>query len=573
MNQLSLLNYNHNTKDISLINEFKEYPFELDDFQKHSIEKIRMNENILVTAATGSGKTLCCDYAIKKSVRNNKKCIYTSPIKALSNQKFYEFKKKFKGFCSIGIFTGDIKYNPDADVLIMTTEILRNLLYKKDYEKYNIEYNLDLSIDLDQVDCIIFDELHYINDVDRGKVWEETLVLLPRKHNLVLLSATINNASDFAMWLQSIKQKYCHLIPKKERVIPLNHFIYYHCKYPRKLDKEESKLIMKKSNKLLPLLDHKKVFDDNNYHTIQKIVRLNKKCGNTFYSRTSIIHNCIGLLQHKKLLPALFFVFSRKSCEELAYSIDKYLNSIEEQSKVLKIVKNYIHKLNNKDIYLKTNEYLNLLKLLQKGVAYHHSGMRIVYKEIIELLCNEGLIKVLFATETFAVGINAPIKTVIFTDIKKYSNDGIRHINTSEYLQMAGRAGRRGKDKVGTVILLGNLIELPIIQQMKNIMNGFTENIMSKFILNYQFILKVILSDSVSFENFLNNTLSTRQNQSSKRHLEYLLKNQENIINNLKQTKYPTTDHDKYYELLSKDDLTKGEKKFLKKLIQMILKH
>ena len=172
MNSLSLLDYEHKTEDKELLAEFAKYPYELDAFQKHGIEKLMKNENILITAATGSGKTLLAVQAIRKSVAAGKKCIFTSPIKALSNAKFYEFKKKFKGVATIGIMTGDVKFNPDADVLIMTTEILRNLLYKKSYDDQKIKYKLDLDIDLEKdVDTIVFDEVHYINDKDRGKVW------------------------------------------------------------------------------------------------------------------------------------------------------------------------------------------------------------------------------------------------------------------------------------------------------------------------------------------------------------------------------------------------------------------
>jgi superfamily II RNA helicase len=573
MNTLSILDTKYYTTDRNLLKEFKKIApkFELDDFQKHSVEKIRNNENILVTVNTGGGKSKCMEYAIYKSLQSNKKCIITTPIKALSNQKFYEFKKKFKGVATIGIMTGDIKFNPSADVLIMTQEILRNLLYKKQYDYNKIQYKLDLDINLEtDVDCVVMDEVHFINLEDRGKVWEESLVLLPPHINLVLLSATINNADQFALWLQNIKQKPCHLIPKKERVIPLTHYMYYTTRHPKKADIETSNFIHKYSNELVELVSSKKVFNENNYHIIRKIKNIDDKIKNSFTNKKVIINNLIKFLKQKKLLPALFFVFSRKKCEEYAHSVEVCLNNKKEQSKVEKIIQNSIHQLHNKEMYLNSNEYLELKTLLMKGIAYHHSGLRTVFKEIIELLCNEGLVKVLFATETFAVGINAPIKTVVFSSLQKYSNDGLRYINTSEYLQMAGRAGRRGLDKVGTVILLANSMELPVAQEIKGIMCGSTANIQSKFSLGYQFILKILLNDHISFDKFLKNTLLNNESETQKEYLISSIKQQEHRILQLTQTRISSKDYDRYYIALEKKNnkqkLTNGEKNLIKKL-------
>ena len=337
MNTLSLLDQEFKTNDEVLLNEFKMYPFILDDFQKHSIEKTMNGDNVLVTASTGCGKTICAEYAMINAWKKGKKTIYTSPIKSLSNQKFYEFKKKFKDI-SFGILTGDIKFSPDADVLIMTTEILRNLLYKKQYDDSKIDYKLDLNIYLTKdVGCVVFDEAHYLNDADRGKVWEECFVLLPKSINLVLLSATMNNASEIALWLQKVKEKPCHLIPKKERIIPLNHYIYYTSRYPKRVkDQEFCKLHSKNTNKLIHILDNVGNFNEFNYQIIKQLKKQDYQYHNSYNNNVIVIQRLVSLLKKKKLLPCLFFVFSRKKCLKLAKCIEQSLITPQQINEIQK---------------------------------------------------------------------------------------------------------------------------------------------------------------------------------------------------------------------------------------------
>lgn len=565
MNKLSLLDRKFKNYNDFISNEFKMYPFELDDFQKHSIEKILMNENILVTCATGSGKTLCAEYSIINSWRKKKKTIYTSPIKSLSNQKFFEFSKKFKDI-KFGILTGDIKFNAgEADCIIMTTEILRNLLYKKQYDSDNINYKLDIDLDLNDVDSIIFDEVHYINDNDRGKVWEECLVLLPKQINLVLLSATINNSDEFALWLQKIKNKPCHLIPKKERIIPLNHYFFYAGKYPKKgKNKEElSNLINKKANKLVHIMDNDRKFNDINYHQINQLKKLDYDSYNSYNNQVIVIQRVVNLLQKKNMLPALFFVLSRKKCLTLANCIEQSLINNQEMISIKNIINYHMHRLDNPKLYLESEEFQEIEKLLYKGVAIHHSGLRPVIKEIIEILYGNGLIKVLFATETFAIGVNMPTKCVVFCNIKKFTNTDHRFFKTSEYLQMAGRAGRRGLDKIGTVILLANLIDTSDFTSIKRMMTGATENIVSKFDISYNFILKILLNEEYDSLDFFKNTLIFKQNNSN----SDKLKNRYNELDEL--FKGLNIDFDKfnrYYTLKNESEkLSKNQKKFIKK--------
>ena len=447
-----------------------DFGFELDSFQKHAITAIKNNENVLVTAHTGSGKTVPAIFGIAHSLQANKKIIYTSPIKSLSNQKLFELKQKFP---DIGILTGDIKFNPDAQCVIMTTEILRNILYQKESKHVNIE----------DVDKVIFDEVHYINDPDRGKVWEECMILIPPRITLIMLSATIDKADEFASWIGDIKQKTTHLIPTTHRVVPLEHYFY-----------------LPDSNKQLKkIVSHDGIFQ--NYNEIKEEYH--------FVKSSKMINDFIEYLKSHNLVPALFFIFSRKECERTALSIHKFLVTSEEINEIDKIF-NYELR-HHKKTYEKSPQYHEIHKLVLKGIAYHHSGLIPILKEVIEILFGKGLIKVLFATETFAVGVNMPTKTVIFPKLSKYSNKGFRNLRTDEYLQMAGRAGRRGLDKFGTVIILPN-DELLGQNELKKMMTGKSPCISSKFKLTYQFLLKILNNPDHDLNKFLGKSLLSQDN-------------------------------------------------------------
>ena len=448
-----------------------DFGFELDNFQKHAISAIKRGEDVLVTAHTGSGKTVPAIFGIAHSLAANKKIIYTSPIKSLSNQKLFELRQKFP---DVGILTGDIKFNPDAQCVIMTTEILRNILYQKESQHVNI----------DEVDKIIFDEVHYINDPDRGRVWEECIILAPRDITLIMLSATIDKADEFASWIGDIKQKPINLIPTSHRVVPLEHYFY----------------MPDSSNPLVKIVDSKGNF--SNYNQIRQNY-------NRCYA-SKIMNPFLENLRDHNLVPALFFVFSRKECEKLAKSVHISLVSSEEASEIDKIF-NYEMR-NHKDIYGSSSQYMEVHKLLLKGVVYHHSGLIPLLKEVIEVLFEKGLVKVLFATETFAVGVNMPTKTVIFPKLTKYSNGNFRNLRTDEYLQMAGRAGRRGLDKFGVVIILPT-DELMNEHPLKRMMTGKSPSISSKFKLNYQFLLKILNNEEHNLDAFMGKTLFSIDNK------------------------------------------------------------
>lgn len=448
-----------------------DFGFELDHFQKHAIMATRRGENVLVTAHTGSGKTVPAIFAIADSLSKNKKIIYTSPIKSLSNQKLFELKRKFP---DVGILTGDIKFNPDAQCVIMTTEILRNILYQKESQH----------IDIAEVDKVIFDEVHYINDPDRGRVWEECMILMPRDITLVMLSATIDKADEFASWIGNIKQKITNWIPTKCRVVPLEHYFFL---------EHLAKPLVKIADSARNFVNYNQIKQD--YQQVTSSYILNKM---------------VDYLKEHQMAPALFFVFSRKECEKLAKGVHRSVITSEESAEISKIWEYELR--HYRKIYEKSRQYQELYNLLLKGIAYHHSGLIPVLKEVIEILFEKGLVKLLFATETFAVGVNAPTKTVIFPRLTKYSNGGFRYLRTDEYLQMAGRAGRRGLDPVGRVIIIP-LDELMDYAPLKKMLTGKSPSIVSKFRLNYQFLLKILNTSNQNLDSFVQSSLFSRDNK------------------------------------------------------------
>lgn len=460
--------------DNEVKNEIEEpamdFKFPLDLFQNEACFRISKDENVFVTAHTGCGKTVVALYGIAHTLKKGMRVIYTSPTKSLSNQKYEEFAKIFP---NVGILTGDIKMNADADCVIMTTEILLNILYKGNTGSQ--------SISVDSIGAVIFDEVHYINDPDRGKVWEETLVLLPREVNLILLSATIDKADQMADWLGNIKQKNIHLISTKNRVVPLRHYFWD--------DYEEE---------MVEIIDDKGNF--YNYNEVKK--RYKRK------NYSSIINNFVRHLQKNRMLPAIYFKFSRVQCERCAKDIIVDFVTPEERKEIDLVFRNRLSKY--KEYYGHLQQYEDVYKQLLRGVVYHHSGLIPILKEIIEILYARGLIKLLFATETFAVGVNMPAKTVIFNDLQKYDNNGLRYLRTDEYLQMSGRAGRRGLDKNGTVIILPTM-DLPDYGTLKSVMSGKSPSIKSKFVPSYQFILKALHNNDISVDKFIETTLFSKE--------------------------------------------------------------
>ena len=472
------------------------YTFPLDPFQQHACAAISKDENVLVCAKTGSGKTLVGEYQIYHSLQKGKRVFYTTPIKSLSNQKFYDLKHQFTD-ASVGIMTGDIKFCPDAQIVIMTTEILRNLLYKRGSTTEHL--GLTASLSMDNVDAIIFDECHYINDKDRGKVWEETMILLPPSINMVMLSATLDHPEYLALWLGELKQKPIHLIETHYRMVPLTHYV------------------LGKEDKMIPIMDAKEIYFPNqyvdwfrSYHGQQKELQAfqqkvvdSRKAGSKGGVEGKVhashfvhrLNEVITMLEQKELLPALFFVLSRKQCESYAAKVEHTLLDTSDTATVKHIITFHLHR-HMKDLE-KVPQYHQIYELLIRGIAFHHSGLLPILKEIIEILFTKGFVKLMFCTETFAVGLNMPTKTVLFAGFKKYDDTygTMRMLRKDEYFQMAGRAGRRGKDDKGVVIYLPDR-EPVYPEEMEMMMKGSRQPVQSRMDFHYDFLLKTLQSSA-----------------------------------------------------------------------------
>ena len=476
--------------------------FEPDRFQKFAIEAIEAGESVLVTAKTGSGKTFVGEYQIAKSLQRGGRIFYTTPVKSLSNQKFNDLKKLFPE-SSVGIMTGDIKFRPDAQIIVMTTEILRNLLFKKGTATESVGTTALLS--LTGLDSVIFDEVHYINDVDRGHVWEESLILLPPSVKLILLSATLSSPFGFAKWLGESKKVRVWLISTLWRAVPLQHCVLSGVDAAGEADKQKiiydskeafhadvySRWLAERDGALLA---HDKFKDK---------VKALKAAGHdgAVGGKTrpkSFEHDmnaCLGGLHEKAGLPAIVFVFSRAGCEKLADKVEHNFLDSSDSAAVAHIWD--FHLSRYRETLEKSSQTHKLRELAMKGIAFHHSGLLPFLKEILEILFSRGLIKVLFATETFAVGINMPTKTVIFTALEKYTDGSIRLLKSAEYIQMAGRAGRRGKDDRGLVIYLPQRDPVTV-SEMKQIICGKAATFGSRMNFHYDFLLKIMNTNGTS---------------------------------------------------------------------------
>jgi superfamily II RNA helicase len=477
----------------SEIEEIILFPFKLDKFQEDAMLALLKGENVLCTAATGSGKTAISEFAIALAVKKNKRAIYTAPIKALSNQKYGELqcKNKFKQKFEVGIKTGDLKVNPDAQVLVGTTEVFNNLLYTE--PSY-----------FDNVCCLIIDEAHYIRDIERGTVYEEIITMCPKECALVLLSATIPGAEKFALWVESIKGIKCGIYSNKERVVPLTHMVYWDGKLSEIMNNE--KVIYEKNYR--ELLANWKEYRYGEKSKVQSKAHKKKQI-----SKTKLLEDFIENMKERNLLPALFFVFSRKKCETMAKMFQKNLLSGKESTVLLNLYDFYVKKFLGGENGLRISQVWTIRSLLEKGVCVHHSGIIPILKEIIEHMFQKGLIKLLFCTTSLACGVNMPVKTAIFGETQMF--DGVQRslLKPELYYQCAGRAGRRGLDTKGTVIYFPINEDMLSFSEISEIFHGALTQIKSKFEMNPILLLKCFSIEKSPYDLFENSLMSFEVNE------------------------------------------------------------
>ncbi|XP_023604239.1 helicase SKI2W isoform X1 [Myotis lucifugus] len=466
-----------------------QWPFEPDVFQKQAILHLERHDSVFVAAHTSAGKTVVAEYAIALAQKHMTRTIYTSPIKALSNQKFRDFRNTFG---DVGLLTGDVQLHPEASCLIMTTEILRSMLYS----------GSDVIRDLEWV---IFDEVHYINDAERGVVWEEVLIMLPDHVSIILLSATVPNALEFADWIGRLKRRQIYVVSTAARPVPLEHYLF-------------TGNSPKTQGELFLLLDSRGAFHTKGYYAAveAKKERMSKHA-QTFGAKQpthqggpaqdrGVYLSLLASLRTRAQLPVVVFTFSRGRCDEQASGLTSLdLTTSSEKSEIHLFLQRCLARLRGSDRQLP--QVLHMSELLHRGLGVHHSGILPILKEIVEMLFSRGLVKVLFATETFAMGVNMPARTVVFDSMRKHDGNAFRDLLPGEYVQMAGRAGRRGLDPTGTVILLckGRVPEMVDLHRM---MTGKPSQLQSQFRLTYTMILNLLRVDALRVEDMMKRSFS-----------------------------------------------------------------
>ncbi|KAJ2979120.1 hypothetical protein NUW58_g7285 [Xylaria curta] len=488
-------------------NPARSWPFTLDPFQRLSISSIERDESVLVSAHTSAGKTVVAEYAIAQCLKKNQRVIYTSPIKALSNQKYREFNEAFG---DVGLMTGDVTINPTASCLVMTTEILRSMLYRG-------------SEIMREVAWVVFDEIHYMRDKSRGVVWEETIILLPDKVRYVFLSATIPNAFQFAEWIAKIHRQACHVVYTDFRPTPLQNYFFPAGGSGIFLVVDEKGVFREHNfNKTMQLIEERKAAEANDPNAKQTGKGKNKKNfkGKQNDSQQADIQKIVKMIMSKNFNPVIVFSFSKRECEMFAVHTSKYaFNDDSEKQMVRKVFTSAIESLSEEDRELP--QIQNILPLLEKGIGVHHSGLLPILKETIEILFQEGLIKVLFATETFSIGLNMPAKTVVFTKVTKFDGTAMRPLTPSEYVQMSGRAGRRGLDERGIVIMMVDEKLEP--ETAKGVVIGQQDRLNSAFHLGYNMVLNLLRIEAISPDFMLENCFFQFQNTAGVASLEHSL--------------------------------------------------
>lgn len=437
------------------------YPFALDQFQVDAINVFLAGDSVMVAAPTGTGKTIIAEFGVYESFRRGGKVMYTTPIKALSNQKFRDLRGLYGD--NVGLLTGDVSENPGAPILVMTTEILRNMLLQTPWE-------------LDAVDTIIFDEVHYIADPERGTTWEEAIILCPDHIQFVCLSATVSNAQEIADWI-SRTHRPIQLITHFERAVPLA--LYYF------LD-----------NKLHLVINHEGQQIADFPHTGGE-VRKRSSGGGFLHDRRELEERepapweVIRSLQSETMLPAIYFLFSRRDCEEFArhFAVMRphLIHDPETERRIEVVIQTYLGGMRVEDRELGQVEAI--ASLARQGIGFHHAGLLPILKQLVEVLFSRGLMQVVFATDTLALGVNMPARTVVIGRMSKWDGRRRRMLITNEFQQMAGRAGRRGMDVKGNVVVPYS----PFItfRETLGVATGELEPVRSSFAVRYNTVLNL----------------------------------------------------------------------------------
>lgn len=428
------------------------FNFELDDFQKEAIGHIKNGKSVVVCAPTGAGKTCIAQSAIHLALENGTRIFYTTPLKALSNQKFYDFSRTY-GEENVGLLTGDTTINREAQIVVMTTEVFRNMLYGTTFGA--------LKDNLKDVKYVVLDEVHYMNDEQRGTVWEESIIYCPTNIQIIALSATVQNSKQLTNWINTVHSGTEHVFTDF-RPVPLR-FYYYDSSKP---------------DTVLPLLTpegklNKKIKPESKYK---------------YFNKKTAVKNPVAsitmALKEKNMLPAIYFTFSRKKCDENAKKCSSLeLLTKEETLEINRLVDEYI----GENPYLENNPQIDLIK---KGVASHHAGLLPGWKLLVERLFQKGLIKMVFATETLAAGINMPARTTVISSVSKRTDEGHRMLSANEFLQMSGRAGRRGMDEIGYVVIVGTPFQTP--EEVAALATSDSNPLESKFSPCYSMVLNLL---------------------------------------------------------------------------------
>ena len=427
------------------------FPFELDEFQKEACDYIDDGKSVVVCAPTGAGKTVIAQHAIHRALESGKRIFYTTPLKALSNQKFYDFGEKY-GQDKVGLLTGDTSINRNAQIVVMTTEVFRNMLYGTNFGA--------VADNMKDVKYVVLDEVHYMNDEQRGTVWEESIIYCPTNVQIIALSATVANADELTDWINTVHSK-TELVNTDFRPVPLK-FYYFDSSQPYKL---------------LPLLTPSGALNN-------KIKPEKKKFSHGKMKQKTYVKEVVRNLEQNDMLPAIYFTFSRRKCDEqMEKCAGLELVSKAERAQIRQFIDDYIAE----NPYLYNNKHIEYLLC---GVASHHAGLLPSWKLLVEKLFQKGLIKVVFATETLAAGINMPARSTVICSTSKRTDSGHRMLTASEFLQMSGRAGRRGMDEVGYVTIVGTPFQTP--EEVAELVLSNANPLESRFSPSYSMVLNLL---------------------------------------------------------------------------------